>query len=497
MSAIFSHLNDWGYYDNDIIVDLKVVNGEGNELTTLSGTTVIPTTANPYVYNLNSIRITDTAGNVRTYTHDTLPEELKTLSFEVTSDPIYPVTSVSLNRMSVSLNTNTTYQLTATITPYNATNKVITWTSSNPSTATVDSNGLVTGLSAGTTVITATSTDGTNKKATCIITVIAPLSITSQPVDVTTTSGSSFTFSVQAAGNGLSYDWKLQAGWDGLKVKCVITDANRNQIESSTATLSLPAVSITQQPVDVTATSGSSFTFSVQAAGNGLSYDWKYQWPGQSNWTSWSNGKTDTLTGTMQAGWDDWKYQWPGQSNWTSWSNGKTDTLTGTMQAGWDGLKVKCVITDVSGNHTESAVVILSLVNVQQTTEDSIAPVIVNLTFEKNIITAGEGINFTAYAQDNQSGIQSVWLYFINEDSNYGMVRNAYQSNNTGAEVSELHGYFHTFEDASPGTYSLHEIIVTDFAGNEQKYCLNFSDDANWLDIPDNLKSLSFTITNT
>ena len=257
----------------------------------------------------------------------------------------------------------------------------------------------------------------------------------------------------------------MQAGWDGLKVKCVITDANRNQIESSTATLSLPAVSITQQPVDVTATSGSSFTFSVQAAGNGLSYDWKYQWPGQSNWTSWSNGKTDTLTGTMQAG--------------------------------WDGLKVKCVITDVSGNHTESAVVILSLVNVQQTTEDSIAPVIVNLTFEKNIITAGEGINFTAYAQDNQSGIQSVWLYFINEDSNYGMVRNAYQSNNTGAEVSELHGYFHTFEDASPGTYSLHEIIVTDFAGNEQKYCLNFSDDANWLDIPDNLKSLSFTITNT
>lgn len=61
-------------------------------------------------------------------------------------------------------------KLTATITPANATNKGLTWKSSNPSVATVDSNGNVTAVSAGTATITVTTTDG-KFTATCVVTV--------------------------------------------------------------------------------------------------------------------------------------------------------------------------------------------------------------------------------------------------------------------------------------------------------------------------------------
>lgn len=68
------------------------------------------------------------------------------------------VTWISLNTSNASTN-STTYQLTATITPSNATNKNVTWTSSNPSSATVNNNWLVTRISPWTYTITATTED--------------------------------------------------------------------------------------------------------------------------------------------------------------------------------------------------------------------------------------------------------------------------------------------------------------------------------------------------
>ena len=69
------------------------------------------------------------------------------------------VTGVSLNASSGELTVNGQTTLTATVEPSNATNKTVTWTSSAPTVATVV-NGVVTALSAGTTVITATTEDG-------------------------------------------------------------------------------------------------------------------------------------------------------------------------------------------------------------------------------------------------------------------------------------------------------------------------------------------------
>lgn len=80
------------------------------------------------------------------------------------------VTGVSLNKTSSDLSKGSTLALVATVTPANATNKNVTWTSSNTSVATV-SDGTVTGVATGTSTITVKTVDG-NKTATCVVTVI-------------------------------------------------------------------------------------------------------------------------------------------------------------------------------------------------------------------------------------------------------------------------------------------------------------------------------------
>ena len=84
--------------------------------------------------------------------------------------PHIPVTGVTLDNNSLTLNKGQIVTLTAAIQPVNATNKSMSWSTSNATVATVDENGTVTAHTAGTAVITVTTEDGL-KTAECTITV--------------------------------------------------------------------------------------------------------------------------------------------------------------------------------------------------------------------------------------------------------------------------------------------------------------------------------------
>lgn len=93
-------------------------------------------------------------------------------SCEVTVNGI-PVKGITLNKPSITLKATENVQLTATITPINATDQTLTWHSENESVAKVDSTGKVTGISMGKTQIIVSSVSNPKIQAICNVT-IAP-----------------------------------------------------------------------------------------------------------------------------------------------------------------------------------------------------------------------------------------------------------------------------------------------------------------------------------
>lgn len=76
-----------------------------------------------------------------------------------TIEVVVPVTGITLNQTTGSLNLGETTTLVETITPTDATNQAVLWSSSNPTVATVDANGEVTAIGVGTATITVTTAD--------------------------------------------------------------------------------------------------------------------------------------------------------------------------------------------------------------------------------------------------------------------------------------------------------------------------------------------------
>ena len=84
------------------------------------------------------------------------------------------VTGITVSPTSVTLEEGQTQQLTASITPDNASNKTVSWSSNNTNIATVSSTGLVTAKTVGTVTITAKTNDGSGVSGTCNVTVTNP-----------------------------------------------------------------------------------------------------------------------------------------------------------------------------------------------------------------------------------------------------------------------------------------------------------------------------------
>lgn len=138
------------------------------------------------------------------------------------------VTEVKLDKTTLSLEAGKTAALKATVTPDNATNKTVSWTSSDKAIATVDEKGTVTGVKAGEATITATAGE---KSAACKVTVTAAtvtLSLkqtsatvyTGNTVSIQATAGSTVTWSVDN-GNAAITDKGGKDGTYTVEVKGV------------------------------------------------------------------------------------------------------------------------------------------------------------------------------------------------------------------------------------------------------------------------------------
>ena len=100
------------------------------------------------------------------------PDKKKyTCAVTVTPPPFVAVTSVTVLAGDGEMTVGDSQRLETVIAPNNATNKALTWSSSDSTLASVDDSGLVTALLPGTVVITAAATDGSGVSASCQVTV--------------------------------------------------------------------------------------------------------------------------------------------------------------------------------------------------------------------------------------------------------------------------------------------------------------------------------------
>lgn len=115
----------------------------------------------------------------------------KVASCTVTVEDNIAVAGITLSETEIDINLGGTSQLIATITPENATNKSVTWSSTDESVAAITAPGQVTGRGVGTATIIATTLDG-QKTAECKVNVLQPVeSITINPNPVNLSVGGS------------------------------------------------------------------------------------------------------------------------------------------------------------------------------------------------------------------------------------------------------------------------------------------------------------------
>ncbi len=177
------------------------------------------------------------------------------------------------------------------------------------------------------------------------LTVCPEPEIVGQPADQTVEAGKVVYFGVEATGKDLTYQWQYRTSstgsWksttftgaktdtlrvtvkdyhDGYQYRCRVRDLLNVTVYSQPATLTVrPELKITGQPEDCEVYENSKAIFSVEAEGEGLTYQWQYKTPAGTDWKS------------------------------TTFSGAKTDTLTVTAKVYHDGYQYRCCVTDVFG----------------------------------------------------------------------------------------------------------------------------------------------------
>ena len=252
------------------------------------------------------------------------------------------------------------------------------------------------------------------------------LTVISQPEDCSVKTGGTLSFSVDATGKGLTYEWyyrkknAMWVKWSDQTKPCISITADKRW--DGTEVLSLTSVlKITSEPEDITAKVGEKTVFSVKAQGVGLKYQWYYKKAGASDWSVWKNHTTPTTSAVANHTWDGMrvyckvidssnhsvssrtavimisdmplienqsgnvsvkvgenvnfrvraqgsllKYQWyymkDGAKCWSIWKNHTTASTYAVSNATWNKMRVYCVITDSFGRQTASKPVTVTLI---------------------------------------------------------------------------------------------------------------------------------------
>ena len=201
--------------------------------------------------NINKLKCD--AGTVYTFTNSGYKVGMRiTFVYTGGTPPVtVDVESVSLDKESLSLELGASATLTAAVSPANATNKKITWASSDASIASVDQNGKVTANKVGGPVTVTVTTDDGGFSAECAVTVTSaperPVTSISIPATETLTIGGSKTLTVTYSPDNANAGKELS--WESSDESVATVDQNGKVSGVKEGTATVTATSTTNPSV--------------------------------------------------------------------------------------------------------------------------------------------------------------------------------------------------------------------------------------------------------
>jgi len=348
------------------------------------------------------------------------------------------VTGVALNKTTLALTVGASEALTATVAPSSATNKAVTWSTSNAAIATVN-NGTVTGVAAGTATITATTQDG-NRTATCAVTV-TPVAVTGVSLNKTAT-----TIAVGGTETLVATVAPSNAGNKGVTwttSNAAIATVNNGTVTGVAA--GTATITATTQDGNKTATCAVTVT-PANVPVTGVTLDKAS--------LALNVGASETLTATVE----------PSNAtnkaiNWST-SNASVATVSnGTVTAIAAGTATITVTTQ-DGNKTATCVVTVSVRPEDLGWRTNTWSGSSTFTVERNIFTINsnnreDDANFSRVFQ-----VKPNTRYVFSADVTSTAGRSNETQNSTGANICVPSGYHNTAYDHNQGGWQTLELLV-------------------------------------